>query len=92
MPGSAGPSATRFHEIRRVVTNKAVLDFETLDHTMRLRSLHAGVTIDEVVAATGFPLVIPDDLAETREPTAEELQVMRDVLDPNRLRDAEVKA
>jgi acyl CoA:acetate/3-ketoacid CoA transferase beta subunit len=80
----------RFHEIRRVVSNLAVMDFETPDHTMRLRSVHPGVTVDEVIAATGFELVVPDDVAETRLPTDEELQLIREVLDPNGLRAAEV--
>ena len=62
-----GP-AGRFHDIRRVVTNLGVLDFETPDHTMRLRSVHPGVTVDEIVAATGFELVVPDDVPETRAP------------------------
>ena len=82
----------RFHEIRRVVTNLAVLDFETPDHSMRLRSVHPGVTVDEVVAATGFELVVPDDVPETRLPTDEELRFIRDVIDPQSLRDAEVKS
>ena len=37
-----GEQAARFHEIRFVVTNLAVLDFETPDHRMRLRSVHPG--------------------------------------------------
>ena len=37
-----GPVASRFHEIRRVVTNLGVFDFETPDHRMRLRSVHPG--------------------------------------------------
>jgi acyl CoA:acetate/3-ketoacid CoA transferase beta subunit len=82
----------RFHEIRRVVSNLAVMDFETPDHSMRLRSVHPGVTVDEVVAATGFELVVPDDVPETRLPTDEELRVIRDVLDPDALREAEVKS
>ena len=53
-----GPRASRFHEIRRVVSNLGVFDFETPDHRMRLRSLHPGVSQDEVVAATGFELAI----------------------------------
>lgn len=82
----------RFHEIRRVVTNLAVLDFETPDHTMRLRSVHPGVTVDEVVAATGFDLVVPDDVAESRLPTDEELTLIREVIDPKGLRYSEVPA
>src|SRR3954470_14363714 len=40
-----GPRASRFHEIRRVVSNKGVFDFETPDRTMRVRSIHRGVTL-----------------------------------------------
>ena len=79
---AAGAGATRFHDIRRVVSNLGVFDFETPDHTMRLRSHHPGVTVDEIVAATGFALTVPDDVAETRLPTPEELELIRTVLDP----------
>ncbi len=78
------------YEIRAVVTNLAVLDFATPDHRMRLRSVHPGVSVDEVTAATGFELVIPDEVPETRSPTDEELRIIRDVLDPRGLRDREV--
>src|ERR1700722_347912 len=71
-----------FHEIRLVVTDKAVLDFDTADHSMRLRSAHQGVSADEVQALTGFPLVIPADLAVTPEPTQAELALIRGRLDP----------
>jgi len=87
----AGPAATRFHEIRHVISNLGVFDFDTPDKVMRLRSLHPGVTVDQVVAATGFDLVIPDPIPETRLPTAEELHLLRTVLDPRGLRDREVK-
>jgi acyl CoA:acetate/3-ketoacid CoA transferase beta subunit len=87
----AGPSASRNHEIRVVVTNKAVFDFATPDHAMRLRSVHPGVAVEDVIEATGFPLVVPDDLDETRLPTDEELRLVREVLDPTGLRSSEVK-
>jgi acyl CoA:acetate/3-ketoacid CoA transferase beta subunit len=87
-----GPVASRFHEIRRVVTNKGVFDFETPDHAMRVRSLHPGVTLDDVIANTGFPLVVPPDVPETRAPSAEELHIIRDVLDPKGARKAELRA
>jgi hypothetical protein len=86
----AGAAASEFHEIRRVVTNLAVLDFETPDHVMRVRSVHPGVTVDDVQAATGFPLVIPADVPETRAPTDEELRLVRELLDPSGLRDGEL--
>jgi acyl CoA:acetate/3-ketoacid CoA transferase beta subunit len=80
----------RFVEIRRVVTNLAVLDFETPDHTMRLRSVHPGVTVDEVVAATGFELVVPSEVPVSRAPTATELELIREVIDPDATREREV--
>jgi hypothetical protein len=89
---AAGPSATRFHEIRHVVSNLGVFDFATPDHSMRLRSVHPGVTVDDIVAATAFALVIPDDVPDTRDPTPEELDLLRTVLDPRGLRDREVSA
>jgi acyl CoA:acetate/3-ketoacid CoA transferase beta subunit len=83
-------AAGRFHDLRHVVTNLGVLDFETPDHTMRVRSVHPGVTVDEIVAATGFELVVPDDVPETRAPTVEELRLIHEVLDPTGLREKEV--
>ncbi|MEV5243332.1 CoA-transferase [Streptomyces cinnamoneus] len=88
---AAGPSATRFHRIVRVVTDLAVLDFETPDRTMRVRSLHPGVSADELRDATGFPLDVPDGVPRTRMPSAAELRLIREVVDPAGLRDREVR-
>lgn len=79
-----------YHDLHRVVTNLAVLDFATPDHRMRLVSAHPGVTVEEVQAATGFPLVV-EDVAPTREPTDEELKLLREVLDPDSVRDREIR-
>jgi acyl CoA:acetate/3-ketoacid CoA transferase beta subunit len=73
---AAGPAATRFHALRHVVTNLAVLDFATPDHRMRVRSLHPGVGVDDVVAATGFELVVPDGVPTSRLPTDIELALL----------------
>ena len=64
--------------------------FESPDHSMRLRSVHPGVSVDQVVESTGFPLVVPDDVPETRAPTDDDLTLIRDLIDPNGLRNAEV--
>ena len=77
-----GERERRFHEIRYVVTNLAVLDFATPGHRMRLRSVHPGVTADEVQDATGFDLVIPDDVPQSRLPTPDELDLIATVIDP----------
>ncbi|MEU1616002.1 CoA-transferase [Streptomyces sp. NPDC005722] len=89
---AAGPSATRFHDVRRVVSDLGVFDFETADRTMRVRSLHPGVRPAALREATGFPLPVPADPPRTREPVAEELRLIRGVLDPGGLREREVRA
>ncbi|WP_370290352.1 CoA-transferase subunit beta [Nocardioides sp.] len=87
---AAGAGASRFNDIHRIVTNLAVLDVLGADDTVRLRSVHPGVDVEEVVAATGFALDIADDVPTTREPTAEELVIINEVLDPKGLRFKEV--
>ncbi|RII17811.1 3-oxoadipate CoA-transferase subunit B [Streptomyces sp. YIM 130001] len=89
---AAGPSATRYHRIPEVISNLGVFDFETPDRTMRLRSLHPGVTVQQVTEATGFTLTVPDQVPYTREPTDAELRLIREVVDPKGLRDREVPA
>jgi acyl CoA:acetate/3-ketoacid CoA transferase beta subunit len=88
----ANGAAARFHDVHRVVTNLAVLDFATPERTMRIASLHPGVTVEQVQEQTGFPLVVPDDVCVTREPTDEELKLLREVLDPKDIRSKEVPA
>ena len=51
-------------------------------------SAHPGVTVEEVLDATGFPLLI-DDVVTSREPTGEELELLA-TLDPKSLREKEV--
>jgi acyl CoA:acetate/3-ketoacid CoA transferase beta subunit len=79
-----GPRSLRFHCIHRVVSNLAVFDFETPDHRMRLRSVHPGVEVEEVIESTGFELAIPSEVPPSRPPTREELRILRE-LDPEGL-------
>ncbi|MEU9169459.1 CoA-transferase [Streptomyces sp. NPDC048420] len=78
------------HRIPRVVSDLGVFDFATPDHAMRLASVHPGVTVEEVSEATGFELVVPDEVPYTREPTAQELRLIREVIDPGNTRSREV--
>jgi glutaconate CoA-transferase subunit B len=75
-----------FSDLRIVVSNLAVLDFGGPDSAVRVRSVHPGVTIEQVREQTGFELVVDDDLCETPAPTAEQLRLIREVLDPHNLR------
>ena len=54
--------------------------------------MHPGVTVDEVGEATGFELATDADVPTTRVPTAEELLILREVLDPKGFREKEVPA
>ena len=89
---AAGPGATRYHDVRVVISNLGVFDFDTPERVMRVRSLHPGVTVDDVRGATGFDLVVPADVATSRLPTDDELDLLRRVLDPRGARDREIKS
>ena len=87
---AAGPAATEFFEVRRLVTNLAVFDFNGPDHWMRLISTHPGVSVEEVVEATGFTLAMADEVVTSREPTESELRLIADVIDPSGQRFTEI--
>ncbi|MBI3968274.1 MAG: hypothetical protein HY329_21770 [Chloroflexi bacterium] len=65
-----------------VITPKCVMDFEPKSKSLRLKALTPGVTVEEVVASTGFDLIVPDTLEELEPPTATELAVLRTRIDP----------
>jgi len=87
---AAGVGASRFNDIHRVVSNLGVFDTHGPDRTLRLVSVHPGVSVEEVQQATGFDLGDVTDVPISREPTAEELVLIREVLDPRSLRHREV--
>lgn len=66
---------------RYVVTPLCVMDFEPGTKRMRLKSVHAGVSVGQVVEGTGFELVIPDRIPTTEPPTVAELEVLRSRID-----------
>jgi len=72
-------------DIRLIVTNLCVMDFEGPGRQVRLRSLHPGVTAEQVQQATGFPLHLPAAVPTTTAPTAEQLALLAR-LDPHGLR------
>jgi hypothetical protein len=51
--------------------------------------VHPGVTVEDVAAATGFELVVPDDVPTSRAPTEAELALLEQI-DPAGERFAEV--
>jgi glutaconate CoA-transferase, subunit B len=65
-----------------VVTNLAVFDFEPGSQRMRLKSVHASASVEQVLAATGFEPVVPPEVPVTPPPTAEQVSLLRTVIDP----------
>ena len=63
------------------ITPLCVMDFSEDEKRMRLRSLHPGVTLQDVQSNTGFELLIPDEVPVTELPTKEELTVLRTRVD-----------
>ncbi len=64
-----------------VVTNLCVFDFDEVTKIMRLKSLHPGVTIQDIIDNTGFEPIIPDRVKETPSPSEEAIRIIRE-MDP----------
>lgn len=87
-----GDPAFRFHVLPRVVTNLGVFDFQGPGRTMRAVTLHPGVTAEQVAENTGFEVAGLAEAGVTRDPSAEELRLIREVIDPRGVRYREVPA
>ena len=62
-----------------VITNLGTFDFDPETDVMRLKTLHPGVTVEDVKENTGFELIIDDAVIETPPPTKEEVRIIREV-------------
>jgi acyl CoA:acetate/3-ketoacid CoA transferase beta subunit len=76
LPAGTGP--------HRVITQLGLYDFDERTKRMRLIAVHAGVTVAEARAATGFELLVADQMAITDPPTEKQLRIVRQ-LDPQGL-------
>jgi glutaconate CoA-transferase subunit B len=77
LPANTGPLA--------VISTLATLGFDPATCRMRLDALHPGTSVEEVVENTGFELLMADEIRQNAPPTAEELRVLREEIDPSRL-------
>ncbi len=68
----------------RVITDLAVLGYHEETRRMEVLSLHPGVELEHVQAATGFALSVRDPLVTTMPPTEHELRILREEVDPHR--------
>lgn len=74
LPRGTGPMA--------VVSTLALMDYEPETCRMRLKALHPGVSVEQVKANTGFELVIPAQIGQNDPPSAEEIRLLRQEIDP----------
>jgi glutaconate CoA-transferase subunit B len=68
-----------------VVSTLALMDFDPESKRMRLKATHPGVSVDDVVTATGFELRISEQVEVTEPPSTEELHLLREEIDPGKL-------
>ncbi|NVM38150.1 MAG: 3-oxoacid CoA-transferase [Candidatus Lokiarchaeota archaeon] len=67
----------------RVITDLCLMDFEPKSKRMRLIATYPGINVDDVIKATGFELIIADDVEIISPPTEEDLRLLHEVIDPN---------
>jgi glutaconate CoA-transferase subunit B len=70
-----------------VVSTLALMDYDDGpggSYRMRLAATHPGVTVQEVIENTGFELIIPENVPVNDPPSAEELRLLREEIDPDR--------
>jgi glutaconate CoA-transferase subunit B len=90
-PGHAGKYGTRKQlglpggGPQRIVTDVGVLEPSPEDGELELVGIYPNAKVDEVKAKVGWPLRVRADLEKYPPPTAEELRLLRDVLDPTHL-------
>lgn len=65
-----------------VISNLGVFYVSTSTKEMEVLTIHPGVSIDELNENTSFKLKIPQDISETKPPTANELKLIREKIDP----------
>jgi len=69
----------------RVVTSLGVLGYDDETKRMKLLSVNPGVTVEKVIENTGFELLLAGHITENEPPTAEELRILREHVDPDGL-------
>jgi glutaconate CoA-transferase subunit B len=77
LPPDTGPDV--------IITNKAVMRFDRATGEACLETYHPDTSVEEVRENTPWELRVADDVHETEPPTEEELRVLREVLDPQRM-------
>jgi glutaconate CoA-transferase subunit B len=67
----------------RVITDKAIFGFDPESKRMQVESIHPGTSLEDVVTNLCFQPIVPDRLQITEPPTAEQVRLIREEIDPN---------
>jgi glutaconate CoA-transferase, subunit B len=68
-----------------VITDKAIFRFHPETKRMMLISIHPGNKLEDVLSTMSFRPFIPQEVSVTEPPTAEQLRLIREVIDPERM-------
>ena len=77
-------------DIRLVITDLCVMDWQGPRHMLQLRSLHPGISVDQVLENTGFEIHVPADVPVTAAPTQAQMDIIAQ-LDPQNWRAKQIK-
>lgn len=66
----------------RLITQLGIYGFDGETKRLTLLSRHPGVTLDEIRESSGFEIIIPQGIETSPEPSAEELRILREEIDP----------
>jgi glutaconate CoA-transferase subunit B len=69
----------------RVITDKAIFGFDPETKKMALMSIHPGNTLEDVLSTMGFRPLMAEQVPFTEPPTAEQLRLIREEIDPQRM-------
>jgi len=69
----------------RVITDKAVFGFDPESKRMMLQAIHPNTTLEDVLSNMAFEPIVPSNVVVTEPPTAEQLRLIREEIDPDRL-------
>lgn len=64
-----------------IITPLCVFDFDPTTHTARVKSVHPGISVDEVREHTGFDIAVADEAPVTPGPTRHQLELLRTRID-----------
>jgi glutaconate CoA-transferase subunit B len=69
----------------RVITDKAMFEFHPDTRQMMLLSIHPGNTLEDVLGTMGFTPVVPQNVPFTEPPSQEQVRIIREQIDPQRI-------